>query len=240
MTGTDGEIQIALWLLRLDLPSGQLASLADLLDPIERDRAARFRFARDRERFIARRGQLRLLLGAAGGGDAATIRYTMNPYGKPMLANRPDLHFNLSHSGAVALCAVADGIAIGCDIERRDPALADPAVAERLFAPGERHTFAALPADRRVEGFFNCWTRKEAFIKAIGLGVSHPLDGFEVTLAPGEPARIVSGGDGWGLASFAPLPGYQAALVAQGEGAPILSTPRWFSVDAAPGSPAGS
>jgi 4'-phosphopantetheinyl transferase len=223
---------IGLSLMNLDLPADHIAALASLLDDAERTRAARFRFARDRDRFIARRGQLRLLLAEHGAGDPAAIRYTENAYGKPALADRPDLRFNLSHSAGLALCAVATGGEVGCDIEWRDPELADAQVAKRLFGPGEWSAFEALPAAQRTAGFFNCWTRKEAFIKAIGLGVSHPLDSFEVTLVPGDPARIVSGGDGWGLASFEPAPGYQAALVAPGNIA--APAPRWFSADAAP------
>jgi 4'-phosphopantetheinyl transferase len=231
---------IDVWLMRLDLPDAQIASLADSLDNMERERAARFHFKRDRDRFIARRGQLRLLLDASGAGKAVALRYTANAYGKLALADQVKLHFNLSHSADVALCAVAHNVALGCDIEYRDPDLADPEVARRLFAPGEWRRFAALPGEQRTEGFYNCWTRKEAFIKAIGLGVSHPLASFEVTLAPGKPAAILSGGEGWSIASFEPLPGYQAALVAQGDAAAAMSAPRWFSGDAARAAPDAS
>ena len=237
-TAAIADIEIRLF--RLDLPTDRIAGLTALLDDGERERARRFRHVRDRSRFIARRGLLRLLLAERGAGNAATLRYTRNAYGKPALADRPDLRFNLSHSAGLALCVVAEDIEMGCDIERRDPELADPAVARRLFAPAERRAFEALPSDQRTEGFFNGWTRKEAFIKAIGLGVSHPLDSFEVTLTPGDPARIVSGGDGWSIASFEPAPGYQAALVAAGDAAASMSAPRWFSADAAPAGPDAS
>ncbi|HEY0270525.1 MAG TPA: 4'-phosphopantetheinyl transferase superfamily protein [Sphingomonas sp.] len=230
---------IGLWLLDLAMPPGRLDALTALLDDEEHARAARFRHARDRDRFIARRGQLRLLLAAEGAGDAGAIRYTRNAHGKPALADRPDLRFNLSYSGDVALCAVARGVEVGCDIAWRDPALADPRVARRLFAAAEWRALEALPPDRRTEGFFNCWTRKEAFIKALGLGVSHPLGSFAVTLAPGDPARIISGGDGWSIASFAPAPGYQAALAAAGDAAAAAAPPRWFDADARAGFSAG-
>ena len=231
---------IAIRLFRLDLAADRIAGLTALLDDGERERADRFHHVRDRRRFIARRGLLRLLLAELGAGKAATLRYTHNEYGKPALADRPDLHFSLSHSAGLALCVVAEDIEIGCDIERRDHELADPAVARRLFAPAEWRALEALPSGRRTEGFFNGWTRKEAFIKAIGLGASHPLDSFEVTLTPGEPARIVRGGDGWSIATFEPVPGYQAALVAAGDAAASTSAPRWFSADAAPAGPDAS
>lgn len=228
---------IKVWLFALDLAADRLTRLHRLLDTEERARAARFRHDRDRDRFVARRGQLRLLLAEEGAGDAAALRYTVNAYGKPALAGAGDPRFSLSHSAGLALCAVARGVEIGCDIAHGDPALADPAVAERLFAPGEWLTFAALPPEQRVAGFFNCWTRKEAFIKAIGKGVSHPLDSFEVTLAPGDPPRILSGGEGWSIASFEAAPGYRAALVAAGNAAPTMTPPRWFRGDAARAAP---
>ena len=103
--------------------------------------------------------------------------------------------------------------ALGCDIEWRNPELACPKVAERLFAPDEYEALCALPPDQWVAGFFNCWTRKEAYVKALGLGLSYPLDAFTVSVAPGEPACFTSDEKGWTLTSFEPMPGYQAALV---------------------------
>jgi 4'-phosphopantetheinyl transferase len=111
------------------------------------------------------------------------------------------------------LVATAHGRAIGCDVEWRNPELACPRVAKRLFARDEYSALVALPPPLWVEGFYNCWTRKEAYVKALGLGLSYPLDAFTVSVAPGEPARFTSDEQGWTLTSFEPAPGYQAALV---------------------------
>jgi 4'-phosphopantetheinyl transferase len=105
------------------------------------------------------------------------------------------------------------GVEVGCDIEWRDPDLACPAVADRLFSPDERTALASLSGTAWVEGFFNCWTRKEAYVKALGLGLSYPLHAFSVSVAPGEPARLIDANPGWSLSSFEPASGYQAALV---------------------------
>ncbi|MDB5738538.1 MAG: 4-phosphopantetheinyl transferase superfamily protein [Sphingomonas bacterium] len=227
---------IDVWLIALDVAPTEIAALAPLLDEEERTQAERFRHAQDRTRFIARRGRLRQLLATYLGRPPAFDR---NAYGKPSVRGGGDLRFNVSHSDGLALCVVGE-VELGCDIERRNPALADPDVAERLFAPGEWRCFAALPEDQRIEGFFNCWTRKEAFIKAIGLGVSHPLDSFEVSLAPGDTPALLGGGEGWSIASFEAAPGYQAALVTAGDAASSMTPPRRFSGDAARVAPGES
>ena len=113
----------------------------------------------------------------------------------------------------LALLATMRGGLIGCDIEWRNPDLACPRVAERLFASEEYEALTALPSEQWTAGFFNCWTRKEAYVKALGLGLSYPLDAFTVSVEPNAPARFTSDERGWTLASFEPAPGYQAALV---------------------------
>ncbi|HWU72032.1 MAG TPA: 4'-phosphopantetheinyl transferase superfamily protein, partial [Sphingomonas sp.] len=170
-------------------------------------------YDRDRNRFVARRGQLRELLGRDLGIAPAALRLVEDAHGKPVLLDDPELHFNLSHSNGRALVATARGAAIGCDVEWRNPDLACAKVARRLFAPAEYEALMALPSDQWVAGFFNCWTRKEAYVKALGLGLSYPLDAFTVSVAPGEAARFTSDEKGWALSAFEPSPGYQAALV---------------------------
>jgi 4'-phosphopantetheinyl transferase len=223
------------WLIALDVAPAELETLTSLLDNDERAQVEHFRHVQDRTRFIARRGRLRQLLATYLGRP---LTFDRNAYGKPSVRDGGDLRFNVSHSDGLALCVVGS-VEMGCDVERRNPAHADPAVAERLFAPGEWRRFAALPEERRVEGFFNCWTRKEAFIKAIGLGVSLPLHSFEVSLAPGDAPALLSGGEGWSIASFEAAPGYQAALVAAGDAVSSMTRPREFSGDAARAAPAG-
>ncbi len=205
---------IAIWMARLDTAPTRIAAWHDLLEESERARAARFHRAIDRDRFVARRGRLRVLLGRELGRPPAEIAYALGSHGKPIVAGGTDLRFSSAHSHGLWVCALARGIEIGCDVERIDPALADADVAERLFAPGERRRLAALAPAGFAQGFFECWTRKEAFVKAIALGLSYPLDAFEVTCGPGAEPRLVSGGDGWGLHAFTPEPGYCGAMVA--------------------------
>ena len=141
----------------------------------ERERASRFRFARDRGRFVVRRGALRALLARHLGCAASAIRYSRNQFGKPALA-ASHIRFNVSHSHSIALYAVADGIEVGCDIERVDSALDIQAISERFFAPQEISMLQSLPGHLRHAGFFNCWTRKEAYLKCRGCGLSEPAD----------------------------------------------------------------
>jgi len=206
-------VAAAITLFDLDVGADALARYASWLDASERERAARFRYDRDRNRFVARRGQLRELLGRDLGVAPGTLQLAEDAHGKPVLLDDPELSFNLSHSSGCALIATARGMVIGCDIEWRNPELACPKVAERLFAPAEYKALTALPSEQWVEGFFNCWTRKEAYVKALGLGLSYPLDAFTVSVAPGEPARFTSDEQGWTMTAFEPAPGFQAALV---------------------------
>jgi 4'-phosphopantetheinyl transferase len=199
----------------LDGPPGAIPSLVATLDAVERARAAAFRHPRDRHRFIARRAWLRGLLAEALACAPGEIEFGQNAFGKPIVQGGGDLRFSVSHSDGLGLCAIAHGVEIGCDVERRNPALADPAVARSLFARAEVRALEALPPEDWVEGFFNCWTRKEAFVKAIGQGLSYPLSIFEVSVRPGEPPALLCGGAGWSVQSFQPAPGYQAAVVTE-------------------------
>ena len=199
----------------LDAEAGRAAQHWALLSGEERIRAASFHSARDRWRYVARHGLLREMLALRLGCAPDVLRFTVNQYGKPALA-AGDIGFSLSHSRGVALIAIAEGVEVGCDIEKRDPAFACAATAERFFAPAERRRLASLKPADYCEGFFNCWTRKEAYLKALGCGLSRPLDSFEVSLAPAEPAQLLAGCEGWSVAAFAPLPLYHAAVVAPG------------------------
>lgn len=206
-----GEVSIALF--DLDVAPDDLVTYAGWLDAGERGRAARFRHERDCNRFIARRGQLREMLARDLGIAPGAIRLAEDDHGKPVLLDDRDLRFNLSHSNSRALVVTARGGAIGCDIEWRNPELACPKVAKRLFAPSEYDALTALPPEQWIAGFYNCWTRKEAYVKALGLGLSYPLDAFTVSVTPGEPARFTSDEGSWTLTAFEPAPGFQAALV---------------------------
>jgi len=182
-----------------------------MLLPEELARAGQFHFAIDAERYVVRRGRLRELLAARLGCQPRAVPLCCNSFGKPRVKGN-DLRFNLSHSGGVAFYVFTREAEIGCDIEWRRPELAREGVAERFFSDRELQALRAVPRGRWVEAFFNCWTRKEAFIKALGFGVSYPLKSFDVSLAPGEPPAVLRGPLGWLLRSTEPLEGLQAAI----------------------------
>lgn len=206
-----------------DLDAVEDASLAafwQTLGADEQESARRFRFDRDRRRFIIRRGALRALLAPRLDCSASAIRYSYNGFGKPAVAEG-DIRFNVSHSRSMALYAVAHGIEVGCDIERLDSGLDVQAIAERFFAPEEISMLKSLPDRLRHAGFFNCWTRKEAYLKCRGCGLSARPDSCVVSLIPGEPAALLAGGDGFSLSSLETASGYQAALAVQATNAEI-------------------
>jgi len=206
------------------------ASLDDLppamplwLCPDEKERAARFHFERDQRRFAAARGMLRALLGRYLGVDPSVLVFDYGRYGKPALASPwPGLRFNVSHSGGLALFAFATDHEIGVDIEQERALPEMDSIAERNFSPLENAALRRLAEPERRRAFFRCWTRKEAFIKAVGDGLSHPLDAFDVTLAPQEPARLLRvAGDPeapqrFRLEGLEPAEGFAAALAALG------------------------
>ena len=210
----EGEIHI--WTVALTPPQSGLSALSSLLSPDETARAARFRFACDRERFIVHRAALRQILAAYTSADPRSLDFIPGPYGKPRLAASP-LCFSASHSGPLALIALALDCELGIDLEQHRDLNDALALAARFFHPRESQRLAALadPATRR-RAFFECWTRKEAFIKALGEGLSHPLDSFEVTLYP-DQSPILRHSDGqplpWQLQNLPPAPNYSAALV---------------------------
>ena len=215
------------WRATLDRSASSIRCLGQTLSPDERARAARFHFRGDRERFIVGRGLLRAILGRYLEAEPKDLRFCYSPHGKPDLAKgfgERRLRFNLAHSDALALYAITRGRGIGVDLERLRSDVVDEGIAERFFASGEVAVLRSLPPNVQPKAFFACWTRKEAYIKARGEGLSMPLDRFEVSLAPGDPAALLSA-DGdqeevsrWSLRELAPGPGYAAALCVEGHG----------------------
>jgi 4'-phosphopantetheinyl transferase len=199
----------------LDAPDIDVDRYRAVLSAEERDRAGQFRFDRHRRRYVVRRGILRELVGSYLGRKPADVMFVHNAYGKPALRDC-DLHFNLSHSRGMALYVFCRGGAVGCDLEWRDPQFASDQIPERFFSRDEVRALRSLPLSHQTEAFFNCWTRKEAYVKAAGQGLSIALDTFDVSLAPKEPAVFLRGGEGWSIQSFSPMPGFQAAIVARG------------------------
>jgi len=209
---------------RLDVASDVLQESTALLSAPEREQAGRLAFARDRRRFIVARARLRQLLATRLGVRPAAIELTSGPYGKPMLAPRfraSELRFNVSHSADLAVYAFARGREIGVDVEAIRPIPDADKISARFFSAGEAAAYAALDAGSRPIAFVNCWTRKEAFLKALGGGLNYPLDRIEVSLAPDAPATIVRVADkpgdacGWRLASFTPARGFVGAVVVE-------------------------
>jgi|SRR5579884_318017 len=182
--------EIHVWRGWLDLPAGVAAAMWGLLCTGERERAERFRFDRDRRRFIVGRGLLRLLTACYLEEPPESIRFGYGEYDKPYL-DGPGPFFNLAHSGPVALLAFSSASEIGVDVELAGHDLSRERIAERFFSPAEVRALRGLPARAQARAFLNCWTRKEAFIKARGDGLSLPLDSFDVTLAPGQPPRLL-------------------------------------------------
>lgn len=210
---------VDIWRLPLDSPPATAAELARLMSPDEAMRACRFRRERDRRRFTVCRATLRLLLGGYLGQRPAAIRFAYGRHDKPRLADPTAgrLEFNLSHSSSLALVAVTAGCPVGIDVEALRPLPDAPALAERFFSAAERAALAAYPEGERERAFYRCWTRKEAYLKAVGDGVAARLDRFDVSLEPGNARLLAVGGDQaladtWSLAHIEPGAGYVGAL----------------------------
>jgi 4'-phosphopantetheinyl transferase len=217
--------EVHVWQAKLDRTVSHVQTFLNTLDQDERIRAQRFRFQRDQNHFIVAHGLLRVILGRYLHEHPHTLRFSYNPYGKPALAEEYSDHtlsFNLSHASGLVLYAITYGRRIGIDLERIEPNFANEQIAEQFFSPRETAMLRSLPPHLRQEAFFNCWTRKEAYLKAIGEGLSASLNQCEVTLIPGEPARLLrSVGNQqdiatWSLQAFTPSPGYMAALAVEG------------------------
>jgi len=218
---------VHVWHATLDQPVTCVQQLARTLSDDERMRAGRFYFEQDRKRFIVGRGVLRAILGRYVGIEPSRLQFCYGSQGKPYLAERFDggtLRFNLAHSHELALYAFTRRREIGIDLEHVCAEVACEPIAARFFSPRESATLRALPATVKQKAFFTCWTRKEAYIKARGEGLSLPLDQFDVSLAPGEPATLLNmRGDPleasrWSLQELIPSPGYVAALAVEGHG----------------------
>ena len=222
-----GNDEVHVWRAFLDLPAPQVSSLQHTLSTDELTRADRYYFRQVRERFVVGRGLLRAILSRYLGMAAGHLRFCYGPNGKPHLDKETGgevLRFNVTHCQGLALYAMASDREVGIDVEYILPDLAREEIAERFFSPREVSTLRALPVAVQPQAFFNCWTRKEAYIKAKGAGLSLPLDQFDVSLAPEEPAALLSTRDDsqeaarWALRALDPGPDYAAALAVEGHG----------------------
>jgi 4'-phosphopantetheinyl transferase len=204
--------EIHLWRFALGAGEPELRAMSALLHADERARAARFRFERDRRRFVVARARLRQILGAYLGRPPDALTFDYGPRGKPSL---PGIDFNLAHSHELALLAVMRGGGLGVDVEevRLDVPVED--VARYYFSAAERSALRGLADERQKRAFFDCWTRKEAYLKAIGEGLWLPLDSFTVSVD--GPAALIEVRDRpdeaarWWLESVDAGDGYAAA-----------------------------
>jgi 4'-phosphopantetheinyl transferase len=217
--------EVCVWRAFLDVSVDQVDAFEQILGPEELAEADRLISPRNRVRFVASRGVRRALLGRYLGCEPEALSFSRGRHGKPALADAGEdlsLHFNVSHSAGLALYALTRSREVGVDIERLRPELADERLVDRFFAAPEVAELRALPAQLWSQGFFACWTRKEAYLKASGWGLTFPLSEFAVTASPLADAALVAHRDGdeeaarWVLRSFWPAPGFVATVAVEG------------------------
>lgn len=228
--------EVHVWRADLNCGAATVQLLREFLTPEEKDRADRFYFRQDHIHYTVAHAVLRQLLGRYLGILPSEVRLSSAQFGKPELdisLSRQDLRFNMSHAHDHALYGFSLRREVGIDIEFVREDFATLEIAEQFFSTGEVRQLNSLPRQQQARAFFNCWTRKEAYIKALGEGLSHPLDQFTVSLAPGEPARLLSTKSRpqelarWFLVELFPGAGYVAALAVEGGNAPPLRCWQW-------------
>jgi 4'-phosphopantetheinyl transferase len=220
----EGEVHV--WRTTLDWPEKSIAGLAPGLTADEQQRMHTFRFEQDRKRYLIGRGLLRKVLARYLKVAPHELCFDYTSFGKPHLAAglAEPLQFNVSHSGELLLIAVAEGRALGIDVEQVRTDIDAAAIAAHFFSANEQSALAKLAGTVQVNAFFDCWARKEAFIKAKGDGLSLPLDQFDVSLMPGERARLLETRPDsaealrWCLVELDVAAGYKAALAVEGSG----------------------
>ena len=185
---------VHVWRVPLRLPASLLEWGEALLDPDERERAARYRFVEHRVAFVSGRAIQRDILSRYLEIDPAQVRYRVSQHGKPELSPESagaGVRFNFSNSGELGLLAVTRGRDVGVDVEQVRHLPDALEIARGFFSGAEAEVLRRTPAEQRDLAFFHCWTRKEAYIKAVGAGLAIPLDCFDVAFAPGEPAALL-------------------------------------------------
>jgi 4'-phosphopantetheinyl transferase len=234
-----GVDEVHVWQAKLD--DHEASGLRVLLAADEIARADRFHFAKDCKHFTVARALLRKLLAAYLDVEAAEIQFSYAEKGKPSLTDSRHraLNFNLAHSQGRALYAFSRGREVGVDLEFIREDLESENIATRFFSPTEIEALARVPLELRKQAFFNCWTRKEAYIKARGEGLSLPLDEFDVSLEPGEPAALLRNHKDaaevarWAMRSIGVPESFVAALVVEGHDWELKT----FALETGPGEP---
>ncbi len=226
-----GEGEVWVWAAALDLDENRLRALDGVLSSDERERAGRFVVPLHGKRFVAARGILRTILASYAGTEPAKIGFSYSARGKPFLSaasGRIDIRFNVSHAADRALIAVTKGREIGVDIESIRERAFDAEVVRRFFSPREGVEIRSMSEAARAGMFATFWARKEACIKASGLGLSFPLASFDVSGEAREPRVVVSGGDAaegersWTLVDVEAVPGFAAACAVEGAGLNVI------------------
>ena len=209
--------QLHIWAAALNEFVSQAPILGSLLSPAEQARAEKFKLLEHRNHYLVRRGLLRLILSRYLQQHPSAIHFQHGPKGKPELRRKENslpLFFNTSHSAEITVCAVTSACPIGVDVERTRQIPEIEGIARRFFLPRETQTLMALSPEARLQAFYVCWVRKEAFLKATGEGISAGLARVEVTVAPHEKPMVVSIAgeqrvhEQWQLHPFSPAPGY--------------------------------
>jgi 4'-phosphopantetheinyl transferase len=219
------EDEVQIWRVELDAIAADESRWLKVLSPDELARASRFHFSRDRQRFVAARAWLRTILAGYLRTDPNSLSFSYSKKEKPFLEPAhadSGVTFNVSHSGGIALLAFTRRRDIGVDVEQIRAESDWEGIARRFFSAHEQSQLATLPTEEKVDAFFRCWTRKEAYIKATGDGLSLPLSQFDVSLAAGEKNALLamrpdgSEADRWLLREVPAGPGYIAALCVRG------------------------
>jgi 4'-phosphopantetheinyl transferase len=221
--------EVHIWRVNLDQPAAQIQELAQSLTIDEQTRADHFYFDRHRRRFIVGRGVLRIILGQYLHLAPSQIHFCYGSYGKPALLETLDgdtLGFNLAHSHELALYAVVQGQELGVDLEHLRPIVETEQLVEYFFSVQEKAVWQALPPELQQEAFFSYWTCKEAYLKAQGVGLTHPLDQVDISLEPGESAKLLREANNseaaWLIQMLTPAPQYIAALAL-----PVIAQQKW-------------
>ena len=216
--------EVHVWRARLDVPWSWTFDEALTLD--DRARADRFRFESDRRRFCVARASLRLILARYLKSKPGRLQIELGEYGKPYFVDAKatqGLRFNLSHSHELALMAISRDREVGVDVEYVRADFVTDEVATHFFSAAEVEEFRSVPKELKTQSFFNCWTRKEAYIKARGEGLHCPLDQFDVSVTPGAPAMLLNSriesdeARRWRLEELTPAQGYAATLAVEND-----------------------
>jgi 4'-phosphopantetheinyl transferase len=217
-----GKNHVDIWRIALDLELDSIKRFESTLSADEVERATKFQFAKDRDRYIIAHGFLRDVLTRYLGGEPAQFKFSVNSFGRPSLKDH-ELEFNLSHSADFALVALTLNRKIGVDVERIRSGISAHVIARQYFSKAEVAELEALPLELRERAFFVGWTCKEAYIKAQGMGLSLGLDSFDVSITPDRPATLRATRPNpeeaarWTLLSFPVDPRYEAAVAVDGK-----------------------